>query len=517
MLSLLGVALVTSAVVITHTSTHTSTDTFDFFGNHAATSKSGKFTTVWLDEDVWDARVSHSNTHNKGMGHHIDIHSAATRKGVDGALANDVNARGGVRGHAGVMVMHMDFQGIVSARLRNPLILPMSATDPPARIAFYAPLVVTTGHWWEIALTRDIVGAEHTAVPSVRNNLPAASRDVGGITAGPGIDDPITSYNIIYAGASDLMCTYPYARVAVSTPMQKISAPARTRYDLIPLNSLHKTTTYSDVLMHVVITITHKDLQITFDYDDNGTTDYITTFAVTPQQQLNTNIAYVHLVGVAYQADHHPQVNQCNLGTERQLRWRDFSASPTRYARTTSTDKHLINQDTTGWRSYDMRDTMREGGNNANTQRIGPQKNVLTTRGYCMRSVMWPCDKSPKSPLLYFAIPDDAISGHIIYDVRTRVTDVYQRDYDFYFVIDGVHVFRPSAPQRIGTQWFDEFLHTSIALSSDDISTIVSYHDMQSLSLDDMHTLQLVITRGVVEIDRISVELMYQESNDTAQ
>lgn len=506
------------AVVVTATvsHSHTSSDMFDFYGNHAATSVSGRFTTVWLDEDLWDTRVSHSNTHNKGMGHHIDIHSAATRKGVDGALANDINVLGGVRGHAGVMVMHMNFQGIVSARLRNPLVLPMSATDPPARIAFYAPLVVTTGHWWEIALTRDIVGAEHTAVPSVRNNLPAASRDVGGITAGPGIDIPVPSYNIIFAGASDLMCAYPYARVAVSTSTQKISAPARTRDDLIPFKNLHKTTTYSDVLMRVVIAITHKDLEITLDYDDDGTTDYITTFAVTPQQQLNTNIAYVHLVGVAYQADHHPQLQQCNLGTERQLKWRDFSATPTRYTRTTSTDKGLVNQDTTGWRSYDMRDTMRSGGNNANTQRIGPQKNVLTTRGYCMRSVMWPCDKPAKSPLLYFSIPDDAAAGHIIYDIRTRVTDVYPRDYDFYFLIDGVHVFRPQLAQRLDSQWFDEYLHTAIALTSDDLDAIVAYHDAQALAIDDMHTLQLVITRGVVEIDRISVDLMFLDDDDAA-
>lgn len=493
---------------------HVSRETFPFFGNHAATAASGRFTTVWLDEDMWDARVSHSNTHNKYMGHHIDIHSSArAHTPVDGALANNIAVRGGVRGAPGAMVMHMDFQGIVSARLRNALLLPMTEDDTAAHIEFYAPRVVTTGHWWEVAFTRDIVGAEHTAIPSVRNNLPAASRDVGGITAGPGIDMPVNSYNIIYAGASDLMCTYPYARFAVSTPTQKISAPARTRNDLIPFSGLHTTTTYSDALMHVVITVTHDSVAITLDYDDDGLVDYNTTFAVTPQQQLG-GVVYVHLVGVAYQADHHPQLNQCNLGTERQLRWRNFAAWPVKYARTTSTDAHLINQDGTGWRSYDMRDTMRQGGNNANAQRIGPQKNVLTVRGYCMRSVMWPCDKPTKSPLLYFSIPDDASAGHIIYDIRTRPKDSYGKEYDFYFLIDGVHVFRPTTPLRLESQWFDEYLHTSIGLDSYDLDVVRLYHDNQGFSLDNIHTLQLVITKGVVEIDRISVELMLLSDDD---
>jgi hypothetical protein len=96
-----------------------------------------------------------------------------------------------------------------------------------------------------------------------------------------------------------------------------------------------------------------------FDKDDDGTLE--------PHATFNVNIpwreVYVHLLGVAYQADHHPQ-EECFQGQVRDLPWKDVRIEPMKYSRTASYPKDdgatrsLIQS---GWTGYDLRDSYRYG------------------------------------------------------------------------------------------------------------------------------------------------------------
>src|SRR5687767_8078264 len=126
-------------------------ESFRWSGNHAATINAGQGTTVWWDEDDWDARcgtpfiavqspitddgVEMANTF------HVDIHRAASSDPTNGVLDNTVRTVGGDPAAAGVGVMHLDYQDICGARLRNPMRI---APAQPGVVTFYAPAFNTT-------------------------------------------------------------------------------------------------------------------------------------------------------------------------------------------------------------------------------------------------------------------------------------------------------------------------------------------------------------------------------------
>src|SRR4029453_2092449 len=85
-------------------------------------SDNGKATTVWWNPDVWDARGDSSFLAINATGYHVDVHKALSADPTDGREDNNTYAVGG-DGSPGVAAMRMDYQGISSARLRNPMLI----------------------------------------------------------------------------------------------------------------------------------------------------------------------------------------------------------------------------------------------------------------------------------------------------------------------------------------------------------------------------------------------------------
>ena len=113
-------------------------------------------------DTTWNSIMMHGP---ELTGYHIDVHKSRNSNPRDGEEDNEALVIGG-DGSPGVAAMRMNFEGILTARLRNPMLV--SATRPGV-VEFYAPKFVTTGHWWEIALTPangSVVSGQNTSIPT---------------------------------------------------------------------------------------------------------------------------------------------------------------------------------------------------------------------------------------------------------------------------------------------------------------------------------------------------------------
>lgn len=326
-------------------------------GNHAASIRSGTATTVWWDPNHWDNRVDSGYTATQvGAGEHIDIHKAASADPRDGEEDNSVYAVGGT-GQPGVAVMRLDFQAISSARLRNPMLI---APDAPGVVTFYAPKFVTTGHWWEVAVTpaNRIVGGELTAVPSTNDPLPDP---FGGQVRhpGPGHRPAEDSVNVIAANFSDVPhVTGWFMHFAVKSVVGGVSSnyvnSFRSFSEMLPTDPAEKS-----LLYHWKLEFYPDRTTVAVDLEGNGQFQNAGSYAVAiPWREV-----HVHLIGVAYQADHHPQ-GASFQGQVRDIQWRDVRVSPVTYARTSVAPQDGISQISSrqqGWMAFDLRDTQRFG------------------------------------------------------------------------------------------------------------------------------------------------------------
>ncbi|MEO6323781.1 MAG: hypothetical protein ABIT01_14175 [Thermoanaerobaculia bacterium] len=333
---------------------------FAWSGGHASTIRNGESTTVWWNPDAWDARVdtSYLSVSAGFSGHHVDIHKALSADPTDAREDNTKFVVGG-NGSPGLAAMRTDYHGISSARLRNPMLL---SPTRPGVVTFYASRFLTSGHWWEIAITPTAIvgGGEQTAVPSTVDGLEGpAAEPPGGGTPGPGHRPALDSINVIASGYPDIPCdTGWFVRFAVTRSLGGVTTDVYNPVtDISQLLTTHPEEIEQLYLWRVEFRPGRIDLMA--DLDRNGMPELIESFAV----NIPWSEVYVHFLAVTYQADHHPQA-PCFLGSVREFVWRDISVAPVKYARTHAHPKELgtanVPRDT-GWLSFDLRDTQRFG------------------------------------------------------------------------------------------------------------------------------------------------------------
>ena len=397
---------------------------FRFSGNHAASVLDGAATTVWWDESDWDVR---GDTHFIGVSpisdeinnrFHIDVHKALSANPRDGRLSNTVNAIGG-DGSAGVGVMHLDYQDILSARLRNPMLI---SAGQPGVVRFHTSAFTTSGHWWEVAITptATVAGGEATAVPGQGEaGFPFAPG--GDRQPGPGHSAAVDSINLVSFGANDVPClTGWFTRFGVTRSLGGIRSeyvnPVGSLSDYLPTSPAH-----SDTLVHWQLEFRPDRIDLLADLDAKGTME--------PLEHWNLSVpwneVHVQLLGVAYQADHHPQA-PCFLGHIRELKWRDVEVYPVKFAATEVWPKNdgatPIGRER-GWMSHDLRDIQRFGPSMNGAPQPNGAEYEVHQRGVACNDAGFPCFRQQPTLALQAAVPASAAlqlaSAKFVYDTKS--------------------------------------------------------------------------------------------------
>ena len=464
---------------------------FAWDGDHAATILGGTASTVWWNADAWDARSDTAHNpmnYDVTAGHYIDI-QRGTNDPNSGALDNALAIGGD--GSPGVGIMHLDFEDIVSARLRNTMLI---SADNPGVVDFRTTNFVTTGHWWEIAIApaNVVTGAEFTAVPNPTEHF-AGNPGSGHYPA----DDSI---NFVTVGESDVPCVSGWqVRLGVTKAMdhtarQEILGP------VFPTDPSLK-----DQLYHWRLVYYPDHIEAHVDLDGDGTLETVNTFdVVIPWSEVN-----VYLMGVGYQAFKHPQA-ECNQGQTRDIPWRDVSISPVKYDRTTAYPKENGTTKTpqdTGWISYDLRDSMRFGVVNGIAQPNAGQYDRHTSLAFCSDANVYGCFSSRATPAktLTFDLPAEDATGiaraRLIYD--TRYTGTASLD------VNGIPVGPmpgwSTVPAAVKEQWVQRSIDVPPGLFHAGENSI-TVHMADNVQMDRV---QLEFGYGQPELGSISAQGLY--------
>lgn len=412
----------------------TFTENFPWKGNHAASVHDNHATTVWWNPDSWDARLDDdynsaytaTGMQTPGRGPHVDIHKAASSDPRIGEEDNEEFAVGGRSGVPGVAVMRIEFQGINSSRLRNPMVI---TNTRPGVVSFYASKFITNAHWWEIAITpvnKGVIGGEFTAVPSdgVQGNtdgwvtalnagncfragdgLQSNSCSGQGIGNGPGRRRGGDSINISTANindvapVSDLRMHFQGLKFVTGVNQyfaDHFATPRSSRSQMIKIHPSEM-----DTLTHWKMEFWPNKVDIWGDLAGDGQYTKVDTLNVTIPGSWGSNgqyEVYVHLLVAAYQADHHPAGNHSTpwnassnpnntwYGTVRDFHWRNVQVSPVKYSTTSVAPQDgvtEINSRRLGWMAYDFRDFQRHGVNKDGSPKTvngAPQPNLVGYR-----------------------------------------------------------------------------------------------------------------------------------------
>ena len=464
---------------------------FTWSGDHAATIHGGMGTTVWWNANVWDTRgdTSYPAIAPPATGYHVDVHRSLTADPTDGREDNMSYAVGG-DGSPGVAAMRMDYQGISSARLRNPMLI---SPTRPGVVTFYATAFLTTAHWWEIAITptATVGGAEQTAVPSVNDPLEGPFAG-GSPTPGPGHRPALDSINVIATGSADVPCDPGVGwstRFAVTRSIGGTTTdafnPIASFDDLVQTDPSEIEELY---LWRVEFRPNRIDLLA--DLDRNGTPELLEQFTV----NVPWGEVYVHFMAVTYQADHHPQ-GDCYLGPIREFVWRDLSVGPVKYAQTLVFPKEngVVNVPRdTGWMSYDLRDIQRFGPAQFGVPQANPvafdQWSSLLAcsapAGHCPS----PVSSLNRSVDIPAAALTDVARAQIVYDIRSPLAAGTAT-----LTVNGTPVAvmpgHDTVPGAAGSEWAHRSLDIPPALLQAGTNTIG------------------IAMSGNVELDRLQVEI----------
>lgn len=402
-------------------------DAWDITGDTHAIAVMGEYSNT-------PSKNASGLTTDTNSGHYAYVQKAAD--GCDGSgtapcsgVTDDTVLTPGGDKSPGIAVLGIDEEDIVGARLRTPIAI--SESDPGV-IRLRAPRFVSLGHWWELALTPAdrVIGAENTVVESQgeQDGLGEVGESANqpGKGAGPGHDPQEESFNVVFTGVTDFACETEAAiegsmtRIAIKSlvkdgPGYKTATGSRFNAwnpknffsgmfhgtyskDFIrpgldgtkelPASFLNSDGTENtakvaaanvadiDTLYLWQVEFRPSGVDVKADFDDGNGLALV--------EHLNLGVpwttAYVHFMAVAYQNDHHPQVQKgCaylpNPFTQRQLKFRTFSVGPVLYANTSVFPPDGAPTDSKGnvllckdggscgaWMKYDMRDTHNFGG-----------------------------------------------------------------------------------------------------------------------------------------------------------